>query len=150
MRKLSACAIILLTVSLSCTLLLGATNTKATRGRGTVPGQTLRRPNFAIIFGKITKIDNSDPAKPKLEVKNDAEGTTHKVDITPWTNVTKVTDISELKTGDSVRILARKVEDGEVAMTVVFGKIRNISAPRTARPTVAAPAAIKAQGAAKK
>ena len=92
------------------------------------------RPNFSVIFGNITKIDNTDPAKPKLEVKSDIDGATHIIEITPWTNVTKATDASELKAGDTVRIMARKVEASEVAMTVVFGKIRNIYAPKPTKP----------------
>ena len=101
---------------------------------GLPAGVAPRRPNFSVIFGSITKIDNTDPAKPKLEVKSDIDGASHVVELTPWTNVTKVTDASELKTGDTVRITARKVEASEVAMTVVFGKIRNIYAPKPTRP----------------
>ncbi len=144
MKKIPVSALALLMLSVNCALLFGADVTKA------APGQAARRPNFSIISGDITKIDNSDPAKPALEIKNSADGTTHKVDITPWTSVTKVTDLTELKTGDTVRIMARKVEDSEVAMTVVFGKIKNLYAPRTARPAVTQAPAAAAQGAVKK
>jgi len=123
--------------------------TAAPRAAGAAAPTAPRRPNFAVIFGNITKIDNADPAKPKLEVKSDIDGTTHTVDITPWTNVTKVTDLSELKTGDTVRIMARKVDNNELAMTVVFGKIKNMYAPR-APLTKTQPAAATAPAAAKK
>jgi Cu/Ag efflux protein CusF len=113
----------------------------AAAARAPVTAPAARRPNFTIIFGSITKIDNSDPTKPRLEVKSDMDGASHVIDLTPWTNVTKVTDVSELKPGETVRIMARKVENNEVAMTVVFGKIRNIYAPRPAASAVAPPAA---------
>ncbi len=89
-----------------------------------------RRSNFVVIFGSVTKIDKTDPAKPKLEVKSDIDNKIHIVDVTPWTNITKVTDVSELKAGDTVRVMVRKVEGRELAMTVVFGKIKNIYRPR--------------------
>jgi len=160
MKKILGSTVILLAFYLSSTMVFGAEEKKSepdvkapgrwTGARRLRSGSAIRRPNLAIIFGKITKIDSSDPAKATLEVKNETDGTTHKVDITPWTNVTKVTDISELKTGDNVRIMARKVEEGEVAMTVVFGKIRNIAAPRMGRPVSAASAAAPAKEAAQK
>jgi hypothetical protein len=110
-------------------------------GQAAAPGAAaVRRPNFTMIFGNIANIDTTDPAKPKLEVKSDIDGSVHKVDLTPWTNITKITNISELKTGDTVRIMARRAEDAEVAMTVVFGNIRNVYRPTATRPAAASPA----------
>lgn len=106
-----------------------------------VGGQTAR-PTFAVLFGSVTKIDTADPAKTKLEIKSEADGTTHTVELTPWTNVTKVTDVSELKSGDNVRLMTRVIDDKEVAMTVVFGKIRNIAAPRAVTMAPARPAGV--------
>ena len=103
-----------------------------------VPAQRMPRANFAIITGSITKIDTADPNNVKLEVVNDADKTTHTVAVTPWTNITKVTDITELKAGDTVRIMSRKVDENEVAMGVMFGKIKKIA---PAAPAQAAPAA---------
>ena len=115
-----------------------ATTTSVASSQSATAPAAVRRPNFAIVFGAITKIDTSDPAKTKLEVKSDVDNTTHTIELTPWTNVTKVTDVSELKTGDTVRIMARKVDANEVAMTIVFGKIRNVYAPRTTTPAASA------------
>lgn len=97
------------------------------QGMRQAPGM---RASFAMIPGTITKIDNSDPANVKIEVKSDADNQTHVITLTPWTNISKMTDVSELKTGEAVRIMARKTEDKVVAMQVLFGKFQNIPAPR--------------------
>ena len=146
MRKLFMYALIgLLSFSLADALYAQTAQKKAaakTQASQTMPAASpMARPAFAVLFGSVTKIDTSDPAKPKLEIKNDTDGTTHTVELTPWTNVTKVTDILELKSGDNVRLMTRKMEDKEVAMTVVFGKIKNIT---SSKPVTAAPAAIPA------
>ena len=98
----------------------------------------LPRANFSMLYGKVTKIDTTDPANVKLEVRNEADNTTHTVDVVPATNVTKVTGISELKTGENVRIMARKVDSKEVAMGVMFGNIRR-PIPRPVTPAGATP-----------
>ena len=111
------------------------------------PGaRRLMHPNFGIITGSIVKIDNSDPAKPEIEIKSDADNQVHVIGLTPYTNVTKVTDISELKAGEAIRVMARKVDDKEVALTIMFGKFkappmrpRSMQAPVA----VAPPAAVK-------
>ena len=82
--------------------------------------------------------DMTDPANVKLEVKNEADNTTHIVELTPTTNVMKATDVSELKAGDNVRVMARKVDNKEVAMNVMFGKIKK-PAPRPVRPAAIMP-----------
>ena len=66
------------------------------------------KPNFGMIAGTVTSVNNVDPANVKLTVKNDADGTVHILSITPWTNITKVTDVSELKEGEQVRIMSSK------------------------------------------
>ncbi len=96
-------------------------------------GKPLPRSNFTMLYGSIAKINASDPANVKLEITNEADNTTHTVEVTPSTNVTKATDASELKTGENVRVMARKVEDKEVAMGVMFGKIKRLP-PRPASP----------------
>ncbi|MDD5422786.1 MAG: hypothetical protein WC592_04305 [Candidatus Omnitrophota bacterium] len=96
---------------------------------------------FGMITGTLVKVNSTDPANTTLEVKNDADQTTHVVSLTPWTNVTKVTDVSELKTGDMVRVMTRKMDDKEVAMGVMFGKIKPIPRPKPAAAAPAAPAA---------
>jgi hypothetical protein len=103
--------------------------------------------SFGMITGTLLKVDNADPANVKLEVKNDADQTTHVISLTQWTNVTKVTDVSELKVGETVRAMTRKMDDKEVAMGVMFGKIKPLPRPRPvapqASPVAAAPAKAK-------
>jgi len=96
-------------------------------------GRMMPRSNLSILYGAIIKIDKADPANVKLEVKNEADNTTHIVELTPDTKVTKATDVSELKAGDNVRVMARKTDNKEVAMGVMFGKIKK-PAPRPVRP----------------
>jgi Cu/Ag efflux protein CusF len=84
--------------------------------------------NFGMLAGTVTSINNSDPANVKLSVKNDADGSMHTVMVTPVTNITKVTDISELKTGEQVRMMTRKVDDKDVAMGIMFGKVKTAPA----------------------
>ena len=86
--------------------------------------------NFGMIAGTITSIDNTDPANIKLQVKNEADGSSRTISVTPWTNITKVTDVSELKIGEPVRMMTRKVDDKDVAMGIMFGKIRTAPGPR--------------------
>ena len=88
--------------------------------------------NFSMLAGTIASIDTADPANVKIMVKNDADGTVRTVSVTPWTNITKVTDISELKAGDQVRMMTRKTEDKDVAMGIMFGKIKAMPAPKAA------------------
>lgn len=85
--------------------------------------------NFGMISGTVVSIDNADPANIKLQVKNDADGSVHTVSVTPWTNITKVTDVSELKIGEPIRLMTRKVEDKDVAMGIMFGKMKTMPAP---------------------
>jgi Cu/Ag efflux protein CusF len=101
------------------------------------------RANFSMLYGTITKIDNADPANIKLEVKNEADGAMHTVELTSTTNVTKATDPSELKAGDNVRVMARKVDNKEVAMGVMFGNIRKPAPRPAAAAKMPAPAAPK-------
>lgn len=98
--------------------------------RESPPGNISARPNFSVVFGTITKVDTQDPAKPKLEVKSSADETLHSIELSPWTNITKVSEVTDLKAGDTVRVMTRKVDDKEVAMGVVFGKIKNILPPK--------------------
>jgi Cu/Ag efflux protein CusF len=85
--------------------------------------------NFEITTGKISKIDTSDPANIKLQVNSDTDNTVHIIEVLPWTSVTKMTDVSELKEGDTVRAMTRKADNKEIAMGIMFGKIRNIPRP---------------------
>lgn len=97
------------------------------------PGQ-MKRPNFSILSGSVTKVNTSDPKKQTIEVKSDADNTVHVVEVTPFTNVAKMTDVSEIKTGESVRVMARKMDDKEVAMSVMFGKIKALPMPPKVAP----------------
>ncbi len=94
---------------------------------GMVAGSTARqvppRPEFSMITGKVEKIDSSDPANVSITVKNDKDGVSRTLTVMPWTNITKSAEISELKTGEAVRVMARKAQDKEVAMGIMFGKM---------------------------
>ncbi|MFH0763669.1 MAG: hypothetical protein V1927_01540 [Candidatus Omnitrophota bacterium] len=118
-----------------------------------VPAMPPRPSNINTFSGTIEKIDAADPANIKMQVKDEASGTSRTISVAPWTNITKVTDVSELKTGDAIRVMIRKVEDKDVAMGIVFGKIKNLPPmrPRTAAPaTPQAPAKLITKEAVKK
>jgi len=98
----------------------------------------VNRPNLNMFGGTIENIDRSDPANIKISVKSETDGVVHNLSVAPFTNITKITDASELKTGDAVRVMARKTEDNkETAMGILFGKIRNLPPmrPRPVPPT---------------
>lgn len=103
--------------------------------------------NFVMTSGPITRIDTADPSNIKIEVKDERDGQVHILGVTPMTNITKATDVSELKVGENVRAMARKVDDKEVAMGIMFGKLRKLPAPRTVAPAAQAPATTGAQAA---
>jgi recombinational DNA repair protein RecR len=96
--------------------------------------------NFIMLSGAILNIDMTDPGKVKIEVKNDRDNQIHTVEVTPATNITKVTDISELKVGELVRVMAKKADDKEIAMGVMFGKLKKLPAPPKLSLEQAAPA----------
>ena len=102
-----------------------------------VDTKNIAKPNFGMIAGTIVNIDTTDPNNIKLQIKSDADGAIRNIIVTPWTNVTKVTDPSELKTGDTVRLMTKKDGDKEVAMGIMFGKIKNIMPPPVARKPMA-------------
>ena len=102
------------------------------------------RPEFSMIGGKIENIDTSDPVNVKITVKNDKDGTSHTLAVMPWTNITKSAEVSELKVGEAVRVMARKAQDKEIAMGIMFGKI-NMPPPPRQLPTGQAAAPVKEQ-----
>lgn len=102
------------------------------------PGTMPIKPNFSMVFGSIANIDNRDPAKTVIEVKSEMDNKVHSIEIAPGTSITKVTDSSELKTGDTVRVMTRTVNEKEVAMGLMFGNIRAM--PRPTPPAVTPPA----------
>lgn len=112
-------------------------------------GKAPVRPNFVIIGGAVTKIDSSNPDLQTIEVKSDTDNTVHTLNLTPYTNIVKATDISELKVGDNVRVMTRKAENKEVAINVLFGKLKKMTPPKKAE-TAQAAAVPAAQAAAKK
>lgn len=95
---------------------------------GTVP-PAMKRPAFGFLSGSLTKIDNSDPNNTNIEIKSDKDGTTHVIKITPYTNIVKITDLTELKTGETVRIMEKTTDGAESALSVTFGKIKTLPAP---------------------
>ena len=86
--------------------------------------------NMVFILGSISKIDTSDPNNAKLTVVNDSDKKTHVLELGPRPNIAKLIDISELKEGEKTRIVARAVNDKEIAVSVVTGKIRLPAAPK--------------------
>ncbi len=108
------------------------------------------KPMATVLFGSVTKIDNANPADVKLEVKNIADDSIHIVEVPSQANIVKITDLAELKTGDTVRVMARNVEGKEVAMNIIFGKLKMLPRPKPAltqaapvTPPAAPPAAMK-------
>jgi Cu/Ag efflux protein CusF len=135
MRKALIVIVAVVFCALSAGVALAADKPAATAAPAAkaMPPKPLPRANFSMLYGTVTKVDSADPNSVKVEVKNEADGATHVVEVIPATNVTKVTEISELKVGENVRIMARKADNKEVAMGVMFGKIRK-PAPRPAAP----------------
>jgi len=144
-----AIVLLTLTVFLTAGMALAADKAQKTAPAATVtqmpekaarPMQAMRS-DFGIIAGTLVNVDSSDPLNMKLTVKNEKDGTTHTLNLMPWTNITRSAEISELKPGEKVRIMSRKTEDKEVAMGIMFG---NIKMPPTPKPPMA-PAAAKPQ-----
>ncbi len=145
MKKLSVIAIVLLFsfVSLSAYCaepvkkpILQQPRTDRSKAPGTGAG------SMVFILGSISKIDTSDPDNAKLTVVNDSDQKTHVLELGPRPNIAKLIDTSELKEGEKARIVARAVNDKEIAVSVVTGKIRLPAGPKTGL-TPAKPAAQK-------
>jgi len=90
----------------------------------TPPPYPFTRGDIITLFGTLNKIDNSTPGIVKLEVTDNADGKMHSIEAPFQINVAKITDISEMRSGDTVRIMAKKVSDKEVAINIIFGKIK--------------------------
>ncbi|MFA5256097.1 MAG: hypothetical protein WC419_05330 [Candidatus Omnitrophota bacterium] len=101
--------------------------------------QRSRPGNIAFISGSISKIDTAVPGSVKLEVINEVDGKSHIVEIGTNTNILKAVDIEDLKAGDKARVVARKADDKEIALSVVTGKLKEIMTPRPRARTVPAP-----------
>ena len=96
------------------------------------PAVTIPQPprtSFRMISGKLIKVNSSDPANASMEVKSDMDNSSHTIAITPQTSITKVTDATDLKAGDQVRVVLRSANDKETAMGIVYGKIQNVPMP---------------------
>lgn len=106
------------------------------------------KPEFTMITGTVEKIDTSDPANIRVTVKSDKDQTSRTLTVMPWTNITKSAEITELKQGEAVRVMARKSQDKEVAMGIMFGKMP--MPPKQALPPQAAAAQAKVKAPAKK
>lgn len=124
-----------------CCMAYAADAKKPTVVRPAISKSPAMRPmpsNTSMFGGTIEKIDTTDPTNIKIQVKDDATGASRTISVAPWTNVTKVTDATELKTGDPVRVMVRKTGDKDIAMGILFGKIRNIPPmrPRPVPPAV--------------
>lgn len=83
---------------------------------------------LSMISGNISRIDTADPARIKIEVNGERDNQLHTIEITPSTSITKVTDASELKAGDAVRVMSRKTGDKEIATGIMFGNLKKLPA----------------------
>ena len=128
MKKLFACFAVVFIALCLCSASFAADNKKPEAPKVAPTHKPVQhpytRPNMNILMGTITKINSADPKNVTIEVKDLSGGQARTVTVMPWTNVTKATDISELKAGDNVRIMSRQTEDNkETAMGIMFGKI---------------------------
>ncbi len=85
--------------------------------------------SIAFISGSISKIDAAVPGSVKVELINDVDGKSHVVEIGTATNILKVVEVGDLKAGDKARVVARKIGDKEIALSVVTGKLKEMSRP---------------------
>ena len=143
-KRMAFIALIVIVLAFSFASVSLAADTKAAAPIASVQkakanAPAMPKPNFGMLSGTITAIDTGDPANVKISIKSDADNSARTITVTPWTNITKVTDVSELKTGETVRMMTRKVDNKDVAMGIMFGKVRTMPAP----PPAAAPVAVK-------
>jgi hypothetical protein len=116
---------------------------KAQMPRG-APGHPYAKPNFAMVFGTISKIDTTDPANPKIEMTSSMDNKPYTIYVTPWTSITQSTDLTDLKAGDTARVMVRKADGKDVAINVMFGKMRTPPMPKpVAKEQTPVPAAVK-------
>lgn len=144
MKKLSILAIVLLFSFVSLSAYCAEPVKKAPMNPPINRPMASGAGNMVFIMGSISKIDTSDPNNAKLTVVNDADKKAHVLELGPRPNIAKLIDISELKEGEKTRIVARAVNDKEIAVSVVTGKIRLPAAPKAGL-TPAKPAAQKEQ-----
>jgi len=90
-------------------------------------------PKLSIVNGTVAKLENADPANARLEVRDDIDGSTKTFKVQQRTAITKVSELSDLKPGDQVRIMAREADGNQIALNIIFGKIKNIVAPPATR-----------------
>jgi len=131
-RKASALILVIAAFALTVPALLFAADGQAKASPMTKlhqAGPAQPKANFAMLSGTLVSIDNADPANVILTVKNDADGSTRTVSVTPITNITKVTDVSELKANEPIRIMTRKIDNKDVALGIMFGKMKVMPAP---------------------
>jgi hypothetical protein len=76
----------------------------------------------AVVYGKISKIDRTDPSIITIELVDSRSGKTRVIEAPVAIDVAKITDTSELKPGDNARIFTKSIGDKELAITIIFGK----------------------------
>lgn len=107
-------------------------SSKAAPAEKAAPAKPIAKPSFNMLSGTISKIDRTDPAMVKIEIIDERDSLPHTIEAAPMTSVTKVTDLSELKDGDAIRVMARNTDGKDVAMGIMFGNIKRpakIAAP---------------------
>jgi len=93
-----------------------------------------------MLIGSIISVDTSDPANPIIEARDESTGAIHKLSTKQWTSVTKICDISDLKPGDSARIIIQKTDGKEIAIGIIFGKVKGLPKPTLATETASSSA----------
>lgn len=119
-----------------------AAKNTAVKKLGNDPMIAAANAKFDMISGTVTAINTADPANVTIDVKKDSDGTVHTIQVSPWTNITKITDVTELKAGETVKVMSRKIDEKDTAMGIIFGKIKK-TPPVTAAPKAAAPPVAK-------
>jgi len=97
--------------------------------------------NMLFLTGTISNIDTTIPDNTKIELLSDSDGKSHVVELNRTTNIVKVMNASELKTGEKVKVMARKLDDKAVAMSIITGKIEELPRPKQPSPMQPVPPA---------
>ncbi len=100
---------------------------EALKPQNTAPAMQPLKTNIA--YGEVVSIDLNSSV---LTIKDATGATESSISFTPSTGVTKMTDASEIKQGDKIRIIYQDNEGKKVAKAIMFGKIR--TAPAAPKP----------------
>lgn len=130
MKKIVLTAAAVIAFSLIYATQSYAANVKKTTPKNPAPVNYPQAPKirFRNISGSIVKIDRAKDAV-KVDVKNNFDNTINTIIVAPETNITKLTDASDLKTGDTVQVISKTMDDKEVALSIAYGKLLKTPQP---------------------